>query len=116
MKFQNSVFQWYALQTKGPISQAINENRIANTLLDDVEEEYLYPSQAWASISTGVAANIHNIRWYNDATPEHEFYWRIASKSKKSVPLMNVLHTGSISMRKLRTTVLFSRFFFQFIQ
>ena len=47
----NSVFQWYALQTKGPISHAINENRIANTLLDDVEEEYLYPSQAWASIS-----------------------------------------------------------------
>ena len=62
----------------------------------------MYPSQAWASISTGVAANIHNIRWYNDATPEHEFYWRIASKNKKSVALMNVLHTGSISDEEVK--------------
>ena len=94
------VFEWYANNSKGVISRTIKEFGISKTILDDVEEEYLYPSQAWASISTGLQATTHKIRWYNDAKAESDFYWRNLAKEKKHVALMNVLHSGSITQEE----------------
>ncbi len=91
------IFEWYSRNSNGILAKTINEFGIVTTVLDDVEEEFLYPSQAWASISTGSSASKHKIRWYNDAKPENNFYWRDVSKKKLNVALMNVLHTGSIS-------------------
>ena len=94
------VFEWYADNSKGVISQTIKQLGITKTILDDVEEKYLYPSQAWASISTGLEAKSHKIRWYNDAKADSDFYWRNLAKEKKNVALMNVLHTGSITQKE----------------
>jgi hypothetical protein len=91
------VFDWYCKNSNGILAKTISDFGVITTLLDDVEEDFLYPSQAWASISTGSSASIHKIRWYNDAKPGNNFYWRDASKKGKNVALMNVLHTGSIS-------------------
>ena len=77
------VFEWYADNSKGVISQTIKQLGITKTILDDVEEKYLYPSQAWASISTGLEAKSHKIRWYNDAKADSDFYWRNLAKEKK---------------------------------
>ena len=108
----NSVFKWYSKNNKGPIYEAINNFGITNTILDDLPEEYLYPSQAWASISTGKPASSHKIRWYNDAKETDSFYWREASSKGKKVALMNVLHTGSISENeKLNYEFIFPDFF-----
>ena len=92
-----SVFEWYAQNSNGLLSKTINKFGIVDTILDDVDEKYLYPSQAWASISTGLSSDLHKIRWYNDAKSNSEFYWRDLAKKNKKVALMNVLHTGSIS-------------------
>ena len=92
-----SVFEWYAQNSNGLLSKTISKFGIVDTILDDIDEKYLYPSQAWASISTGLPSDLHKIRWYNDAKSNSEFYWRDLAKKKKKVALMNVLHTGSIS-------------------
>ena len=92
-----SVFEWYAQNSNGLLSKTISKFGIVDTILDDVDEKYLYPSQAWASISTGLSSDLHKIRWYNDAKSNSEFYWRDLAKKNKKVALMNVLHTGSIS-------------------
>ncbi len=97
-----SVFLHYAKTNNGPISKALKEYGIIDTILDDVEEKYLYPSQAWASISTGLDAEKHGIRWYNDAKSTSNFYWRQASRNFKKVALMNVLHTGSITEEEIK--------------
>ncbi len=91
------VFEWYAKNSRGMIADTIRKFGITQTILDDVEEEYLYPSQAWASISTGLNAESHKIRWYNDAKPSNNFYWRVLAKNNKKIALMNVLHSGSIT-------------------
>ena len=91
------VFKWYSKNSNGILAKTIKEFGIVTTVLDDVDEEFLYPSQAWASISTGSSASKHKIRWYNDAKSENAFYWREVSKKKLHVALMNVLHTGSIT-------------------
>ena len=91
------VFEWYANNSRGIIADTISKFGITETILDDVDEEYLYPSQAWASISTGLNAESHKIRWYNDAKPSNNFYWRDLAKKNKHIALMNVLHSGSIT-------------------
>ncbi len=94
------VFRWYGNNSNGFIKKTLKEKKLVRTIIDDVEEKYLYPSQAWASISTGESANIHKIRWYNDAKEDTRFYWRDLAKKHKYVALMNVLHTGSITKRE----------------
>ena len=97
LRCKESIQKSYANNSKGMISQTIKKFGITQTILDDVDEEYLYPSQAWASISTGLNAESHKIRWYNDAKPSNNFYWRDLAKQNKKIALMNVLHSGSIS-------------------
>ena len=107
-----SVFLHYAKTNKGPLSSSIKKFGIVDSLLDDVEEKYLYPSQAWASISTGLHAKKHGIRWYNDAKSTTRFYWREASQNLKKVAIMNVLHSGSISEEEVKNyDFLFPDFF-----
>lgn len=106
------VFDWYCKNSKGIISKTSKNFGIVKTILDDVDEEYLYPSQAWASISTGTSANVHKVRWYNDAKKDTNFYWREIANKNKSVVLMNVLHTGSISkIEELKYDFIFPDFF-----
>ena len=78
-----SVFNWYSKNSNGIIAKTVKNFGIVNTVLDDIEEKYLYPSQAWASISTGLHSNRHKIRWYNDAKEDTEFYWRDLAKKIK---------------------------------
>ena len=91
--------------SKGVISQTIKQLG-SKTILDDVEEKYLYPSQAWASISTGLGKN-HKIRWYNDAKADSDFYWR---NLEKNVALMNVLPRFN-TQKEENFMILFFRFF-----
>ena len=109
-----SVFQYYAKYNNGSISNALDKFGVVDTVLDDVEEKYLYPSQAWASISTGMNAKQHGIRWYNDAKPTSKFYWREASQNLKKVAIMNVLHSGSVSNEEVKNyDFLFPDFFYK---
>ena len=55
------VFEWYSKLSTGIISKAIIKQQLSSTLIDDVDEDELYPSQAWASVSTG--NNAKNIRY-----------------------------------------------------
>ena len=91
------IFEWFSSITSGIISKTIKKDFLSSTLIDDVSEAELYPSQAWASVSTGYKADKHEIRWYNDATERSPFYWRHLASMGKKVCIMNVLHTGSIS-------------------
>ena len=90
------VFVNERLTPPGLLQHYVKSNKVRQTILDDVDEAFLYPSQAWASISTALPTSEHQIKWYNDAKPHHPFYWRKAVDADKSVMVVNVLHTGSI--------------------
>ena len=93
------IFEWYSKNSNGIISRSVDN--IVTTELDDMPEEFLYPSQAWASISTSQSSNIHKIRWYNDAKNDTNFYWRECARKGKKVMIMGSLHTGSISDKEI---------------
>ena len=98
-----SVFEWYAKNSRGMIADTIRKFGITETILDDVEEEYLYPSQAWASISTGLEAKSHKIRWYNDAKADSDFYWRNLAKEKKISSIILRYFNVSGADKKMRS-------------
>ncbi len=109
-EISKEVFEWYGKRSNGSISKSLSH--IITTELDDMPEEYLYPSQAWASISTSLPSSLHKIRWYNDSSKDSKFYWRELSQKGKKVMIMGSLHTGSISEEeKLNYDFVFPDFF-----
>lgn len=67
----------------------------AETLAQDVERDFLYPSQTWASLNTGTPYELHKIHWYNDPKPsEYPLYWKVVADHGFSVGLINTLHSS----------------------
>ncbi len=92
------IFQKYAsLNPASHIATLLRESRLIVTEADDVPEDFLYPSQTWASLNTGAPYDRHRIRWYNDKKPaNYPMYWRILASRGYSVGLVNSLHTSPV--------------------
>lgn len=90
------VFRTYAKVRPGSaIARLLVEGVFLSTQAQDVPESFLYPSQSWASLNTGVAYDQHKIHWYNDPKPDaYPMYWRTAARSGKTVGLVNTLHSS----------------------
>jgi hypothetical protein len=93
------IFQHYqSLRPNSVISHLLKNSLILETLAQDVEYSFLYPSQSWASFNTGSPYNLHQIHWYNDPKPEsYPLYWKKLAENGVSVGLVNSLHSSPAS-------------------
>ena len=80
---------------KSNISLLLDKSLVLQTEAKDVEENFLYPSQTWASINTGAPYDLHKIHWYNDPKPDaYPMYWKTIAESGLNVGLINTLHSS----------------------
>ena len=79
------------------IARLLRESRVITTEASDVPPNFLYPSQTYASLNTGVPYDRHRIHWYNDPKPaDYPLYWRILARRGYRVGLVNSLHTAPL--------------------
>lgn len=90
------VLNHYAkLNPNSSIAHLLNKSLVLQTEAKDVEESFLYPSQTWASLNTGVAYDLHKIHWYNDPKPnDYPLYWKSIADNGLNVGLINTLHSS----------------------
>lgn len=88
------IFQRLAqMNPSSNLARLLKESCIITTRASDVPEDFLYPSQSWASFNMGVPYEKHLVHWYNDPKlKEFPLYWRIAADHGRSVGLVNTLH------------------------
>jgi hypothetical protein len=92
------------LRTAVDVGRAPNIARVLarGTVLETEVREDLprqpYPSQTWASLSTGVPWERHGVWWYVDhKTPEFPLYWQAAAAAGRSVGLVGSLHSSPLA-------------------
>ncbi|MDJ0532446.1 MAG: hypothetical protein QNJ70_08110 [Xenococcaceae cyanobacterium MO_207.B15] len=77
------------------IAHLLSQSLVLQTEAKDVEESFLYPSQTWASLNTGVPDDLHKIHWYNDPKPNsYPLYWKAIAENGLNVGLINTLHSS----------------------
>jgi hypothetical protein len=87
--------QFAALRPGSHIDRMLQSAQVMETLAQDVEESFLYPSQTWASLNTGAPYDRHRIHWYNDPKPEEfPLYWKTAAEHGVSVGVVSSLHSS----------------------
>lgn len=93
------IFEWYsALRPHSAIADILQAaGGLIRTRATDVTEEFLYPSQTWASFNTGQPFDQHNVHWYNDPKTYEDFFWLRAAKSGKKTVLVNTLHSSPLN-------------------
>ena len=91
------VFEEYAKRfPQSAIAHLLREAVFGATVADDVEEDFLYPSQSWASFNTGLPYSSHKVHWYNDPKDFGSFYWHAAAKKGLATVLVNTLHSSPL--------------------
>lgn len=90
------VFRYFAKQRpQSALATMLKSSHFVTSLADDVDKSFLYPSQTWASLNTGVAYDQHKIHWYNDPKPdEYPLYWKTIADAGRSVGIVNSLHSS----------------------
>ncbi len=77
------------------IDRLMNSAKVIETLAQDVDESFLYPSQTWASLNTGASYEQHQIHWYNDPKPaQYPLYWKTLANAGVTVGAVNTLHSS----------------------
>jgi len=91
------LFRHYAkVKPNSCIANILNKTPIVETVADDVEESFLYPSQTWASLNTGLPYESHKIHWYNDPKDFKQFYWHHAACNGKKTAIACTLHSSPL--------------------
>lgn len=90
------IFQHYQkLKPNSNIAALLEQSLVLETKVEDVEPSFLYPSQTWGSLNTGVKYDSHKIHWYNDPKPDtYPLYWKTIAQSDLTVGLVGTLHSS----------------------
>ncbi|BAY25574.1 hypothetical protein NIES2100_53800 [Calothrix sp. NIES-2100] len=93
------IFKYYqSRKSNSSISYLLDHSLVLETLVKDVDESFLYPSQTWASCNTGLPYELHQIHWYNDPKPpKFPLYWKVLAQNGFKVGLVNTLHSSPAS-------------------
>jgi hypothetical protein len=78
------------------IARLIGRERFIETEARDVPEDFLYPSQSWASLNTGLPYSTHQIHWYNDKKVFSNFYWHAIAHAGHPTVIVNTLHSSPL--------------------
>jgi len=107
------VIRWYADQNpdsafagllgEGTFIETVNRDE------PDLEGRELYPSQAWATVGTGVGFAQHQVYWYGDPKPsQFPFYWQLAAHGGKRVGIVGTLHSSPFAERAADGNIVFA--------
>ena len=90
------IFRHYQkLKPNSNISHILEQSLVLETKAEDVDVDFLYPSQTWGSLNTGVGYDLHKIHWYNDPKPDnYPLYWKTIADSGLTVGLVGTLHSS----------------------
>ncbi|HTB12874.1 MAG TPA: hypothetical protein VK752_14935 [Bryobacteraceae bacterium] len=90
------VFRQFAkMRPDSHVDELLKSSQVIETLAQDVEQSFLYPSQSWASLNTGAPYSSHKIHWYNDPKPdEYPLYWKTLAQHDFSVGIVGSLHSS----------------------
>lgn len=90
------IFRHYAEKNpNSAIKSILQQSMVLETMASDVDVEFLYPSQTWASFNTGASYDRHKIHWYNDPKISNfPMYWKTIAETGSSVGLVNTLHSS----------------------
>jgi hypothetical protein len=107
------VFRWYADQHRaGAIARLLWEGGLHTTANHDEPDlggRELYPSQAWATLATGVPFAEHGVYWYGDPKPvAYPLYWQLAARAGKRVGVVGTLHSSPLAQQASDPNVVFA--------
>lgn len=90
------VFRKFAELRPGSwLDRLMKSGLVLETLAQDVDETFLYPSQTWASLNTGAPYEAHRIHWYNDPKPAgYPLYWKTIADKGFKVGVVGTLHSS----------------------
>ncbi len=87
--------QFQKMRPGSHLDQLMQSSQVIETLAQDVEQSFLYPSQSWASLNTGAPYPAHKIHWYNDPKPEqYPLYWKMLANQGFSIGMVSSLHSS----------------------
>ncbi len=87
--------QFQKLRPGSHVDELLKSSQVIETLAQDVERSFLYPSQSWASLNTGSPYSAHQIHWYNDPKPdEYPLYWKTLANHGFSIGIVGSLHSS----------------------
>lgn len=76
------------------LGKKLSSGSYFETRAKDLDEDLLYPSQAWASLNTGKPFSEHKIKWFSDPKRFEDFFWHQAMRSGLKVALIGTPHTS----------------------
>ncbi len=89
------VLQAYAASRPNSyLGRKLSSGSYFETRANDLDEDLLYPSQAWASINTGKPFSEHKVKWFSDPKRFEDFFWYQAMQSGLKVALVGTPHTS----------------------
>lgn len=89
------VFESYAaFRPNSYIGRKMLSGSYFETRANDLDEDLLYPSQAWASLNTGKSFAEHKIKWFSDPKRFEDFFWYQAMRAGLNVALVGTPHTS----------------------
>ncbi len=91
------LFRHYSkIRPKSFINNLLKQTNLIETIANDVEYDFLYPSQTWASFNTGLPYREHKIHWYNDPKNFEDFYWHYWAQKRKKTMIVSTLHSSPL--------------------
>lgn len=82
------------------LERLLHEGVRSETIVTEDVGKYLYPSQTWASMNTGVSYAEHGVYWYGDPKPaEYPLYWQEAARRGRSVGVVGTLHSSPFAQQ-----------------
>ena len=80
--------------------QQKNDLILAETVVTDIPEEMLYPSQTWATQNTGLPASEHCVRWYSDPINTDQLLWTKLLNQKNTVGIIGCVHSSKLGSKE----------------
>ncbi len=92
------LLDWFAADNpKSTIAHLLNTAAVGSTTIHDDPPRGLYPSQSWATLSTGMPFAKHQVYWYGDPKPvDFPLYWQAVAEHR-SVGVFGPLHSSPLT-------------------
>ena len=105
------LLRWYAgIRPDGALAGLVAAGGLIETENhDDLGGRELYPSQAWATLATGVPYERHGVYWYGDPKPaDHPLYWQLAARAGRRVGIVGALHSSPFAEQAAEDGIVFA--------
>ena len=104
------VFRWHAQRSpRSACATLLRDSLVGESLAEEELPRDLYPSQSWATLSTGVPFSEHGVFWYGDAKPAaFPMYWQAAAERGLTTGVVGVLHSSPLQLQCSGSSIRFA--------